>query len=65
MSSPEQPQETGPTPAGITSPANELTGIGPRPIAEAQPQAPGTIPEPSSLWLLAMGVAAAWRARRR
>lgn len=62
--SPEEVQGTG-TPSGITSPANELTGISPPPISEVRNQPPGTIPEPSSLWLLALGVAAAWRARRR
>jgi len=61
--SPEQ-QGSAPT-TGITSPANELTGITPPPIAEVRPQPPGTIPEPSSLWLLALGMAAAWRSRRR
>jgi len=67
--SPEQPQPPaqGPAPGfGVTSPAHELTGIGPRPIPDARPTAPGTIPEPSSLWLLALGMAGVvWRPRRR
>jgi len=62
--SPEQPQGSIPSP-GITSPGNELTGISPPPITEVDMQPPGTIPEPSSLWLLALGAAAARLSRRR
>ncbi len=62
--SPEQAQGPSPSP-GITSPANELTGISPPPIDDARTQPPGTIPEPSSFWLLALGVAAGWHSRRR
>jgi hypothetical protein len=55
-------------PGPATGPAitvAEVTGIGPPPVPELQPPARGTIPEPSSLWLLALGLGAAWRSRRR
>lgn len=62
--SPEQ--QSGPGPGhGITGAVNELTGISPPPIDEVRAPPPGTIPEPSSLWLLVLGAAAAWRSRRR
>ncbi|MCW5632903.1 MAG: PEP-CTERM sorting domain-containing protein [Rubrivivax sp.] len=55
-----------PVPAtGPAIPVDEVTGIGPPPVAELRPPSPGTIPEPSSLWLLALGLGVAWRSRRR
>ncbi|MBI5716871.1 MAG: PEP-CTERM sorting domain-containing protein [Burkholderiales bacterium] len=37
----------------------------PPPVPELRLPSPGTIPEPSSAWLLALGLVAAWLSRRR
>jgi hypothetical protein len=60
----EGPQDSTPTP-GPSLVAEDLTGITPPTIVDGPAHPSGTIPEPSSLWLLSLGLAAAWRSRRR